>query len=133
MTNKASAQSAFLAIGLLLGVASTSQAANSDNSALLSAPQAASSDTQPRFGAQVAGSDQLNDADRALPAQLQGAPSETTASPAQPDTQNQSVVPASAGNAQSSGWDISSVIGKIFIGFGTLLTLGSAAIKVLMA
>jgi hypothetical protein len=133
MTNKASARSALLAIGLLLGLASASQAASSDSSAFLFAPQAAPTDTQPRSGAQAAASDQLNDADRALPAQLQSAPAETAVPPAQPDTQNQSMVPASASNDQNSGWDVSSLIGKIFIGCGTLLTLGSAAMRMLMA
>jgi hypothetical protein len=34
---------------------------------------------------------------------------------------------ASVGNDDNSGWDKASIIGKIFIACGTLLTLGSAA------
>jgi hypothetical protein len=81
---------------------------------------------QPAQEAPVVASDQLNDVDRALappiaqqadaaaPVDAQQAP------PAKPPV----VVAGSAGN---STWDQTSLIGKIFIGFGTLLTLASAA------
>ena len=49
------------------------------------------------------------------------------------DTQGQSAVPVVASSDESSGSDTRSLIGKIFIGFGTLLTLGSGAARMLMA
>ena len=35
--------------------------------------------------------------------------------------------PAQASSSDSSSWDETSLIGKIFIGFGALLTMASAA------
>jgi hypothetical protein len=82
-------------------------------------PEAATAD------AAVVASDQLNDVDRALTV----GPSET------PSTQTvamASAKPASEGSAQaasndSSTLDKTSLIGKIFIAFGALLTMASAA------
>lgn len=70
---------------------------------------------------QVVASDQLNDIDRAL--QENPPPQKTViaATEAQPRP-----APVMA-SQQSSAWDQSSLIGKIFIGVGTLLTLASAA------
>jgi hypothetical protein len=72
---------------------------------------------------QVVPADQLNDVDRALqdgkaPAQ---AMAEAPATPATP------AAPAVARSNESSTWDQTSLIGKIFIGFGALLTMASAA------
>ena len=69
----------------------------------------------------VVSSDQLNDVDRAL----QQNPARQTvamasAKPAQ-------VAPALASSNESSTWDQTSLIGKIFIAFGALLTMASAA------
>jgi len=66
----------------------------------------------------VAAADQLNDADRALtpPAANSAAP------PA-----NQLQPRAAAASRDSSTWEQTSLIGKIFIGFGALLTMASAA------
>jgi len=83
------------------------------------APQA--SESQPSDGKVVA-SDQLSDADRAL---------RDTPPPAPPvavapnDAPAQRTV-AMAGNDHSL-WDETSLIGKVFIAFGTLLTIASAA------
>ena len=83
------------------------------------APQ--TSESQPSDGKVVA-SDQLSDADRAL---------RETPPPAQPvavasnDAPTQRTV-AMAGNDHSL-WDETSLIGKVFIAFGTLLTIASAA------
>jgi hypothetical protein len=79
------------------------------------------SDTQPADGQVVAG-DQLNDVDRAL---------HEAAPPAQPVAVASNEAPAQrtvamAGNDHSL-WDETSLIGKVFIAFGTLLTIGSAA------
>ncbi|UWU71433.1 hypothetical protein [Bradyrhizobium sp. NC92] len=71
---------------------------------------------------QVVAPDQLNDIDRAL--QENPPPQKTViaAIEAQPRP-----APVMASAQQSSAWDQSSLIGKIFIGVGTLLTLASAA------
>lgn len=92
-------------------------------------PQAADTD--------VVASDQLNDVDRALqqaqpteqqqPAQQQAAQPETR--PAQPQTVAMAAPTAAPVVASGDGstWDQTSLIGKIFIGFGALLTVASAA------
>jgi len=61
--------------------------------------------------------DQLNDVDRAL---REGG-SQPTASANPPPA------PVTATSGESSTWDQTSLIGKIFIGFGALLTMASAA------
>lgn len=72
---------------------------------------------------QVVASDQLNDIDRAL---QQDNPSAQKAVIAATEAQPRPA-PVMASSQQSSAWDQSSLIGKIFIGVGTLLTLASAA------
>lgn len=72
---------------------------------------------------QVVAPDQLNEIDRA--AQQDSPPAQKAviaATEAQPRP-----APVMASSQQSSAWDQSSLIGKIFIGVGTLLTLASAA------
>ncbi|MFK4628908.1 putative membrane protein [Bradyrhizobium elkanii] len=84
----------------------------------------------------VVASDQLNDVDRALqqeqpaeqpqPAQPQTAQQE--APPAQPPVAVAAPKPAPVlASSDSASWDQTSLIGKIFIGFGALLTVASAA------
>jgi hypothetical protein len=78
----------------------------------------------------VVAADQLNDLDRALheasppsppPAPpLAMASADTPAAPAAP-------VIANSNRSEGSTWDQTSLIGKIFIGFGALLTMASAA------
>jgi len=93
--------------------------------------QAAADNTAaPNAESQVVAPDQLNDLDRALqqdspPTQKQNAV--IAATDAQPRP-----APVMASSHQSTAWDQSSLIGKIFIGVGTLLTLASAA-RMLMA
>ena len=86
--------------------------------------QAAADNTAaPNAESQVVPPDQLNDIDRAL--QQDNAPVQKAviaATDAQPRP-----APVMASSQQSSAWDQSSLIGKIFIGVGTLLTLASAA------
>jgi hypothetical protein len=65
----------------------------------------------------VAAADQLNDVDRSL---REGSP---LASP----PPNPPSVPATAASRESSTWDQTSLIGKIFIALGVLLTMASAA------
>ncbi len=94
------------------------------NEILQTAP-ANATDEQPAPGAQVISADQLNDVDRALQETARPAPTlamasaETPAAPAAPFT--------AASSNESSTWDQTSLIGKIFIGFGALLTMASAA------
>ena|SRR5436190_10346463 len=69
--------------------------------------------------ADVVSAGQLNDVDRAL--QESPAPAATVARAASP-------VPSVAADTNAStAWDQTSIIGKIFIGFGALLTMASAA------
>jgi hypothetical protein len=86
--------------------------------------QAAADNTAaPNAESQVVAPDQINDIDRAV--QQDNAPAQKAviaATDAQPRP-----APVMASSQQSSAWDQSSLIGKIFIGVGTLLTLASAA------
>jgi len=70
---------------------------------------------------QVVEADQLNDADKALQESAQ--PSQTTVAvaPTKP------VATAKPAPSETSTWDQTSLIGKIFIAFGALLTVASAA------
>jgi hypothetical protein len=85
----------------------------------------AQTDAQAAADAQIISADQLNDVDRALQETARPAPTlamasaETPAAPAAPVT--------AASSNESSTWDQTSLIGKIFIGFGALLTMASAA------
>jgi hypothetical protein len=94
------------------------------NEILQTAPDKAA-DAQPAADAQVVSADQLNDVDRALHENalpgptLAMASAEVPAAPAAPVT--------AAISNESSTWDQTSLIGKIFIGFGALLTMASAA------
>jgi hypothetical protein len=89
--------------------------------------QAAPANAQVTADTPVVAADQLNDVDRALheasppPAPtLAMAAVDTPAAPAAP-------VMASSNSSEGSTWDQTSLIGKIFIGFGALLTMASAA------
>jgi hypothetical protein len=92
------------------------------NEILQTAPDSAA-DTQPAADTQVVSADQLNDVDRALQETTRPAPSlAMAAAPAPP------AAPVTAASSnESSTWDQTSLIGKIFIGFGALLTMASAA------
>jgi len=69
-------------------------------------------------GTEVVSADQLNDVDRAA---HEHAEPEATLAMASAEA------PAVATRAENSTWDQTSLIGKIFIGFGALLTMASAA------
>jgi hypothetical protein len=71
---------------------------------------------------QVVAADQLNEVDRAL---QENPPA--TATMASADTPVAATAPVMASNSANSAWDETSLIGKIFIGFGALLTMASAA------
>ncbi|KWV57928.1 hypothetical protein AS156_37675 [Bradyrhizobium macuxiense] len=95
-------------------------------------------DAQQPADSSVVASDQLNDVDRTLqqaqpvepqqPAQQQQAaqPETPPAQPQTPATASSRAAPVLA-SGESSTWDQTSLIGKIFIGFGALLTVASAA------
>ena len=82
--------------------------------------QAAPANAQTTTDTQVVAADQLNDVDRAL---HEGSPPATTLAMASADAP----VMASSNGNEGSTWDQTSLIGKIFIGFGALLTMASAA------
>ena len=74
--------------------------------------------------AQVVAADQLNDVDRAL---RETAPSPPALALASADAPVAPAAPVLANSGEPSTWDQASLIGKIFIGFGALLTMASAA------
>jgi hypothetical protein len=86
-------------------------------------------------GVQIAASDELNDVDRALTEETAPAPASTVAAQATPEPSPTSKVIKAMPTAErqivkandSDPWSKSSLIGKVFIAFGSLLTLASAA------
>lgn len=87
-------------------------------------PQAASDNPPNRKAGNetlIVAADQLNDVDRALREGNSPAAASAMASANTPPA------PVVANNRESSTWDQTSLIGKIFIGFGALLTAASAA------
>jgi hypothetical protein len=82
------------------------------------------SEAQPAADTQVVAADQLNDVDRAL---HEGQPLAATMALASAEAPVAVAPPVMAGSQESSTWDQTSLIGKIFIGFGALLTMASAA------
>jgi hypothetical protein len=85
------------------------------NDILKTAPDAPA-DAPPAAQTQVVSADQLNYVDRAL---RQSAPPALAMASAE--------APVMTSGSESSAWDQTSLIGKIFIGFGALLTMASAA------
>jgi hypothetical protein len=83
-------------------------------------------DAQPRANGSIVASDQLNDVDRALQAAATPMAPVALASAEAPAV-TASPPAAAAASGDSSTWDQTSLIGKIFIGFGALLTMASAA------
>ena len=136
MIHKASGRAAFiLAVGLGIGFAGPSWAADPQTDAASVTAPANPFDAQTAPASTAAGAEQqqLSDTDRAArqddvrmpvvvtqtqPPQAQ-APAETPAPAARAN-------PVVAGS-QNATWDETSLIGKIFIGFGALLTVASAA------
>lgn len=121
MTNKTSGRAAFiLAIGLLMGVAGPSLAADPQTDASSVTAPGNPADVQAAPANQ--GTDQLSDSDRAARQDDVRKPVFAT----QPETPVVRASPVVAGS-QNATWDETSLIGKIFIGFGALLTIASAA------
>ncbi len=104
---------------LLAGVQLSAAAAIPAGSYAQAAPDSATS-VKSEAGTQiVAAADQLNEVDRSL--QEGGPPAAGAASPPPASA------PTMTMTSESSVWDQTSMIGKIFIGFGALLTMASAA------
>ncbi len=97
----------------------TAADATADSSTLTEADKTATTGIAPS-GVQITTSDQLNDMDRdvAIPA-----------TPPEPATVALAQIsqPAVASASEESAWGSASLIGKIFIAFGVMLTLASAA------
>ena len=139
---KSSARSALiLAIGLCASLAAVSHAATRDDSSAVILIAQAGSATQPTGALPPAESpviapDRLTAADRALrdPGAPSAAPAATTAAAASPATAAGTAPRAAsttAAGAPTNGghslWGNTSLIGKIFVGIGAVLTLASAA------
>jgi hypothetical protein len=88
---------------------------------LLQGPPGYPADAKAGNETQIVAADQLNDVDRAL---HQANPPAATSVVASADPP---AAPVTAGSQENSTWDETSLIGKIFIGFGALLTMASAA------
>jgi hypothetical protein len=126
MTTKLCGRAAFiLAIGLMLGASQPSFAgpadAPVDNAAATA--QGNPADAQAAPANPAAGTDQLSASDRAAGQDDIRQPQIVTQQADQPTARANPVVAGS----QNATWDETSLIGKIFIGFGALLTIASAA------
>ncbi len=86
-------------------------------------------DAQPTADAPVVSPDQLNDVDRALreSAPPASTPSASPLAMASAEAPAAPVAPVMANSSEPSVWDQTTLVGKIFIGFGALLTMASAA------
>lgn len=103
--------------------AANAQAMSDRANSILQGAPGNSADAQSANSPAIVASDQLNDVDRALQATAPPAAplafASAAATPASP--------PPAAASSDNSTWDQTSLIGKIFIGFGALLTMASAA------
>lgn len=117
-----------LATALLAGLIAPAFAASDDlNSPVFVSPAdsgAQTGTTPPATENPPAASDQLNDTDRALRDNAAAPISAPAASNEAPAVRS---APVMAASGEHSVWDETSLIGKIFIGFGALLTIASAA------
>ena len=101
--------------------AGNAKAMSARASDILQADSPAGAKAETGDGTQLIAADQLNDVDRAL---HEGSP---PAAPVVLASADPPVAPVLASSPESSAWDQTSLIGKIFIGFGALLTMASAA------
>jgi hypothetical protein len=81
-------------------------------------------DVQPVTDTMVVAADQLNEIDRTL---QESPPAAATQAMAAVEAPVAPAAPVMASSSVNSAWDETSLIGKIFIGFGALLTMASAA------
>ena len=106
-------------------LAGNAKAMSDRASNILQAAPDNAADAQSGAGTPIIAADQLNDVDRALHENTPPAMPTTLASADTPVVAaSRPVVTAGSDN---STWDQTSLIGKIFIGFGALLTMASAA------
>lgn len=116
----------------------TSDTAAADNASAKANTILAAADNKPvgQADADVVASDQLNDVDRALqqetpadtaPQPQQQAQLQVQTQPQQPSTVAMASARPVLASADNSTWDQTSLIGKVFIAFGALLTVASAA------
>ena len=103
-----------------LADSASAMTAKANNVLLASADKPA--DAQAPADAAVVASDQLNDVDKAL---QETPPKQQTVALAV--VRPTSTSPVKAATDDSNAWDQTSLIGKVFIGFGALLTMASAA------
>jgi hypothetical protein len=96
-----------------------------------SAPQGDSSSSS-AASADVVPSDELNEVDRAMIESEQTTPTLALASIEAPASANGTNAATAQASASASSWNQASFVGKIFIAFGGLLTLGSA-VRMFMA
>jgi hypothetical protein len=129
MIHRTTGRAAFvLAIGLGLGFAGPSWAADPQTDAATVTAPANPFDAQAAPANPAAGAEQqqLNDADRAARPDDVRTPVVVTQAQSRTETPPARANPVVAGS-QNASWDETSLIGKIFIGFGALLTVASAA------
>jgi hypothetical protein len=105
--------------------AASAQAMSARANTILQSASGNSADAQSANSTPIVASDQLNDVDRALQATALPTAAVALASAAAPAVTTSS--PPAAASSDNSPWDQTSLIGKIFIGFGALLTMASAA------
>jgi hypothetical protein len=106
--------------------ADSARAMSAKANTMLQTAADAPADRHPAAETEVVAPDQLNDLDRALQQAKPAAPTPAMAlasaeAPAVP------AAPVMAASKEDSAWDQTSLIGKIFIAFGALLTMASAA------
>jgi hypothetical protein len=106
--------------------AGNAQAMSDRANTMLQAPPGNPAGVEATADTPVVAADQLNDVDRALHEQAPAATPVALASAEEPAAAANPPAVASTGS-DSSTWDQTSLIGKIFIGFGALLTMASAA------
>jgi hypothetical protein len=128
MTKKLSGRTATLAIGLLMGLCSPSFAGVFDAPADTPAATmpATPADAQAAPANPAAAPDQLSDSDRAARQDDVKQPVIVTQQQGEQPAPVVRASPVVAGS-QNATWDETSLIGKLFIGFGALLTVASAA------
>jgi hypothetical protein len=105
--------------------AGSAQAMSARANNIVQAAPDATADAQAAAATPIVAADQLNDVDRALHESTPSAPPVALASAEAPVAA--ASPPAAAASHENSTWDQTSLIGKIFIGFGAMLTVASAA------
>ncbi len=117
-----------LASGETLAPAGSARAMSAKANTMLLAAADRPFDAQPAAETEVVAADQLNDLDRALQqAKTEAKPVAPTMTLASAEAPAAPAAPVMAASKEDSAWDQTSLIGKIFIAFGALLTMASAA------